>query len=117
MAISNERIKSIDNGVITFEYKDYKDNSKIKEMTITAIEFIRRFMMHILPENFTKIKHYGLLSNKNKKNNIRFCKYLISKIIVNNFVNEVKRTFNKFKCENCGSFNFNYSFIYNFNRT
>lgn len=117
VAISNERIKNIDNGLITFEYKDYKDNSKIKEMTITAVEFIRRFMIHILPENFTKIKHYGLLSNKNKKNNIRFCKYLISKIITNNFVNEAKRKFNKFKCEKCGSFNFNYSFLYNLNRT
>ena len=117
VAISNERIKSIDGGLITFEYKDYKDNSKIKEMTITAMEFIRRFMMHILPENFTKIKHYGLLSNKNKKKNIRFCKYLISKIITNDFVNEVKRKFYKFKCEKCGSFNFNYSFLYNLNRT
>ena len=83
VAISNERIKSINNGLITFEYKDYKDNSKIKEMTITAEEFIRRFLLHVLPNNFTKIKHYGLLSNKNKKNNIRFCKLLISKILSN----------------------------------
>ena len=113
VAISNERIKDINDGCVTFEYKDYKDNSKIKEMTITANEFIRRFMLHVLPENFTKIKHYGILSNKNKKNNIRFCRFLISKIITNEFINETKRIFNKFKCEKCGSFNFNYRFVYN----
>ena len=51
-------------------------------MTITAEEFIRRFLLHVLPDNFTKIKHYGLLSNKNKKNNIRnkFIKNIIKKI-------------------------------------
>ena len=119
VAISNERIKDINDGSVTFEYKDYMDNSKIKEMTITANEFIRRFMLHVLPENFTKIKHYGILSNKNKKNNIRFCRFLISKIITNEFINETKRIFNKFKCEKCGSFNFNYRFVYNLylNRT
>ena len=63
VAISNDRIKNIENGNITFEYKDYKDNSKIKEMTITAEEFIRSFLLHVLPKHFTKIKHYGLLSN------------------------------------------------------
>lgn len=117
VAISNERIKDINDGCVTFEYKDYKDNSKIKEMTIIANEFIRRFMLHVLPENFTKIKHYGILSNKNKKNNIRFCRFLISKIITNEFINETKRVFNKFKCEKCGSFNFDYRFVYNLNRT
>ena len=60
VAISNDRIKNIENGNVTFEYKDYKDNSKIKEMTITAEEFIRRFLLHVLPDNFTKIKHYGV---------------------------------------------------------
>ena len=116
VAISNERIKNISNGLITFEYKDYKDNSKIKEMTITSDEFIRRFLLHILPDNFTKIKHYGLLSNKNKKNNIRFCRFLISNIITNDFINSISRKFNKFKCDKCGSINFNYSFNYNINR-
>jgi len=116
VAISNERIKNIDNGLITFEYKDYKDNSKIKEMTITAEEFIRRFLMHVLPDNFTKIKHYGILTNRNKKNNIRLCKLLISKILTKEFVSSISRIFNKFKCEKCGSENFTYSFQYDINR-
>ena len=116
VAISNDRIKKIEDGNITFEYKDYKDNAKIKEMTITADEFIRRFLMHVLPDNFTKIKHYGLLSNKNKKNNIRFCKLLISRILTNEFVSTISRVFNEFKCEKCGSTNFTYSFEYNIHR-
>ena len=116
VAISNKRIKNIENGLITFEYKDYKDNSKIKEMTITAEEFIRRFLLHVLPNHFTKIKHYGILSNRSKKNNIRFCRFLISKIITNEFVASTSRKLYVFKCKKCGSFKFTYSFIYNTHR-
>ena len=116
VAISNDRIKNIENGLVTFEYKDYKDNSKIKEMTITTEEFIRRFLMHVLPNRFTKIKHYGLLSNRNKKNNIRLCILLISKILTNDFINKTSRKLHEFKCEKCGSTNFSYSFEYNFYR-
>ena len=116
VAISNERIKNIDNGLITFEYKDYKDNSKIKEMTISSEEFIRRFLLHVLPEHFTKIKHYGILANRNKKNNIRFCRFLISKIITNEFITTISRKLYIFKCKKCGSTNFNYYFNYHINR-
>ncbi len=116
VAISNDRIKNIENGNITFEYKDYKDNSKIKLMTITAEEFIRRFLLHVLPDNFTKIKHYGLLANRNKKNNIRLCRLLISRILTNEFVSTITRKFHEFKCEKCGSTKFTYSFNYNINR-
>ena len=116
VAISNDRIKNIENGFITFEYKDYKDDSKIKEMTITAEEFIRRFLLHVLPKNFTKIKHYGLLTNRNKKNNIRFCKLLISKILTNEFVSSISRKLYEFKCQKCGSTNFSYSFHYDIKR-
>lgn len=116
VAISNERIKNIENGFITFEYKDYKDDSKIKEMTITAEEFIRRFLLHVLPDNFTKIKHYGILSNRNKKANIRLCRLLISHILSNEFVSSITRKFHQFKCKKCGSINFKYLFIYDIYR-
>ncbi|WP_027400129.1 IS91 family transposase, partial [Anaerovorax odorimutans] len=59
VAISNNRILSVKNGVVTFKWRDYKDNSKWKIMTIAAEEFIRRFLMHILPQGFMKIRHYG----------------------------------------------------------
>ncbi len=112
VAISNERIKNVENGLVTFEYKDYKDESKIKEMTITAEEFIRRFLLHVLPDNFTKIKHYGLLANRNKKSNIRLCKLLISRILTNEFISTISRKFKEFKCAKCGSTKFTYSFKY-----
>ena len=116
VAISNKRIKNVENGLVTFEYKDYKDNSKIKEMTITAEEFIRRFLLHVLPNRFTKIKHYGILSNKNKKNNIKLCRLLISKILSHKFISTISRKLNQFKCKKCGSTNFDYSFCYDFRR-
>ena len=76
VAISNNRILKEENGYITFKYRDYKDNKKEKEMTITAEEFIRRFLLHILPPRFMKIRHYGLLGNRNKKMKLAECKKL-----------------------------------------
>ena len=116
IAISNERIKDVNNDKVTFEYKDYKDNSKIKFMIITCEEFIRRFLLHVLPNKFTKIKHYGLLANRNKKNNIRFCRFLISKILNNEFISTISRTFHEYTCKICGSTSFTYTFNYNTNR-
>ena len=114
VAISNYRIKDIDENNVTFEYKDYKDNSKIKLMTITGIEFIRRFLLHVLPNYFTKIKHYGILANRNKKAIINLCRVLIAQKIFSNFLTNKKnkRTLIKLKCEKCGCSKFNYSFYY-----
>ena len=72
VAISNHRINSINsaNKTVTFEYKDYSDQNQIKQMTLHADEFIRRFEQHILPKHFTKIRSYGYLSNRNRKSNI-----------------------------------------------
>lgn len=77
IAISNHRIISLEKGMVTFTYKDYKDHSKQKMMTLTAVEFIRRFLMHILPTGFVKIRHYGLLCNRYRKEHLRLCRKLI----------------------------------------
>jgi ATP-dependent Lon protease len=74
VAIANYRIVDMSNGNVTFSYKDYADNNKQKEMTITAVEFIRRFMMHIVPSGFMKIRQYGFLSNACKKQKIALLK-------------------------------------------
>ena len=76
VAISNERIEKIENGKVTFKWRDYKDNDRMKEMTITIEEFIRRFLIHILPPHFMKIRYYGLLGNRNKKKKLLKCKIL-----------------------------------------
>ena len=65
VAISNHRIKSIRNGHVSFEWKDRIHNNQTKLMTLTGPEFLRRFLLHILPGRFMKIRHYGLLSNRN----------------------------------------------------
>ena len=66
IAISNHRITSISDNAVTFRYKDYRDESKNKAMTLNATEFIRRFSLHILPKGFPRIRHYGILSSKRK---------------------------------------------------
>lgn len=71
VAISNYRIVSIKEGYVTFRYKDYKDNSQIKIMKLSAAEFLRRFLLHILPEGYKKIRFFGFLSNSCKKEYLR----------------------------------------------
>ncbi len=66
VAISNHRIKSVDDGQVTFGWKDYRHGDAQKEMTLQATEFLRRFCQHILPFQFVKIRHYGILSSRNK---------------------------------------------------
>ena len=66
IAISNHRLINIGNYTVSFVYKDYRQAATKKEMTLDALEFIRRFAMHILPKGFVRIRHYGMLSNKVK---------------------------------------------------
>lgn len=108
VAISNYRIKNITDNSVTFEYKDYKDNSKIKLMTLPGIEFIRRFLMHVLPKRFTKIKHYGLLANRNKKTVVKFCRYLLNQLTFSDFSVHNNRQIYIIKCSKCNSESFTY---------
>lgn len=71
IALSNSRIKSIDNQNVTFSYKDYRQNGLKKLMTLTHQEFIRRFALHILPKRFVKIRHYGFLSSTWKRQKLQ----------------------------------------------
>jgi hypothetical protein len=77
VAISNNRIISTKDGKVTFVWKDYKDGSRKKVITIEATEFIRRFLLHVLPDNFVKIRHYGILSNRNRKAKIQRCRSIL----------------------------------------
>ncbi|MBT3259937.1 MAG: IS91 family transposase, partial [Deltaproteobacteria bacterium] len=70
VAISNHRIISVDDGKVTFKYKNRK-TKKTVSCTITAVEFIRRFLLHSLPLRFMRIRHYGFLSNRRKSENIK----------------------------------------------
>ena len=80
VAISDYRIVRVDRQAksVTFRWKDYKDNNKQKSMTLSAAEFIRRFLLHILPPHFRKIRHYGLLSNRTRKTQLAVCRRILS---------------------------------------
>jgi hypothetical protein len=67
VAITNSRILSADNGKVTFRYKDSKSGAYIKTMTVSAEEFIRRFLQHVLPAGVHKVRYYGLWSSSNRK--------------------------------------------------
>jgi len=76
IAISNHRILSTGDGKVAFKWRDYRDGKKEKVMTLSADEFIRRFLLHVLPPGFTKIRHYGILSSAVKKTKLVLCKKL-----------------------------------------
>ena len=65
---------------VTFRYRDSPDHNHLKEMTLEAVEFIRRFLLHVLPDHFVKIRHYGLLSNRHRKARVRACKGLLERV-------------------------------------
>jgi hypothetical protein len=67
VAISNHRIKNMDGQNVSFSYNDYRDAAKVKHTTMAGVEFLRRFCMHILPKGFVKVRYYGILSNRFKK--------------------------------------------------
>jgi len=82
VAISNNRILKIEDGNVSFKWRDYKDENKWKVMTLTATEFIRRFLMHILPPGFMKIRHYGLLASRDKTRRLTLCKRLTNTPVI-----------------------------------
>jgi len=77
VAISNNRIISMDNGKVTFTYRDRQNDNEIKKMTLDADEFIRRFLLHVLPKGLIKIRYFGFLSHTNKKKDIPLIRKLI----------------------------------------
>ena len=74
IAISNNRILTIRDGNVSFLWRDYADGNRQKTMTLKAEEFIRRFLLHVLPPHYVKIRHFGLLANRNCKDTIPLCR-------------------------------------------
>jgi predicted RNA-binding Zn-ribbon protein involved in translation (DUF1610 family) len=77
VAISNGRLLEVGDGRVTFSYKDYADGHKQKKMTLSAEEFLRRFVQHILPKGFVKVRHYGLLANRYRAERLKDCRRLL----------------------------------------
>jgi len=76
-AIGNERILSCDNSQVTFKWRDYSDNNKIKIMRLDAHEFIRRYLSHILPSGFMRVRYFGFMSSAVKAKNTKLIKSLL----------------------------------------
>jgi hypothetical protein len=77
VAISNGRLIKLESGKVTFLYRDRRDDDRVKPMTLDASEFIRRFLLHVLPDGFVKIRHYGILSNRSRKSKLDRCRRLL----------------------------------------
>jgi hypothetical protein len=77
VAISNQRLLSLQDGQVTFRYKDYAADRRSKTMALTGEEFLRRFVQHVLPRGFVKIRHYGLLASRGRNERLAWCRRLL----------------------------------------
>jgi hypothetical protein len=77
VAISNRRLLGMERDKVTFAWKDYAHGCRRRAMTISAVEFIRRFLLHVLPKGFVRIRHQGFLANRCRKERIELCRELL----------------------------------------
>jgi hypothetical protein len=77
VAISNNRLIDIEDNRVSFHWKDYRDNGQQKTMTLSAEEFIRRFLIHVLPDRFQRIRYYGFLANRYRHDKLAQCRQLL----------------------------------------
>jgi hypothetical protein len=77
VAISNNRLIDIENGRVQFHWKDYRNDSQTKTMHLHAEEFIRRFLLHVLPEGLQRIRYYGFLGNRYRQQKLTLCRRLL----------------------------------------
>jgi hypothetical protein len=78
VAISNHRLRSLENGRVSFDWKDYADHNRSKTMSLDAVEFIRRFLLHVLPSGFVRIRQFGFLANRVRKEKLEHCRVLLA---------------------------------------
>ncbi len=82
VALTNNRLVSMSDGKVSFHWKDYRDHNKEKLMTLDVFEFLRRFLLHVLPERLCKIRYYGFLSNRHRIDQLGKCKELLDVPVV-----------------------------------
>jgi hypothetical protein len=78
VALSNDRLVSLDDGQVRFRWKDYAHGNRVKTMTLPADEFLRRFLLHILPDRFVRIRHFGFLANRGRTAKLARCRQLLA---------------------------------------
>ncbi|MCD6379736.1 IS91 family transposase [bacterium] len=106
VAISNRRLLSLRDGKVTFRYKDYSRQDSKRTITLQATEFIRRFLLHVLPKRFMRIRHYGLLANRGRKENLALCRSYLGTACLDStpvkITNEQEQDKSKPICPVCG---------------
>jgi hypothetical protein len=88
VALSNDRIIRVEKEQVTFRYRDRSDHDRIKTLTLPAVEFIRRFLLHILPDRFVRIRYYGLLSHRGRSTQLKQARYLLEGTAVQPVIEE-----------------------------
>ena len=78
IAISNARLISFTDGLVRFRWKDYADHGRTKVMALGVEEFLRRFLLHVLPRGFVRIRHFGLLANRTRKIKLARCRQVLA---------------------------------------
>jgi len=78
IAISNDRLLAFQDGKVTFQWKDYKNDNRKRTMTLDAHEFIRRFLIHVLPGRFAKLRYFGFLANRHRTDRVSLCRQLLN---------------------------------------
>ncbi len=78
VANSNHRLRTLENGDVNFDWKDYADHSRTKTMTLDAVEFIRPFLLHVLPSGLVRIRHFGFLANRVRREKLIQCRALLA---------------------------------------
>jgi hypothetical protein len=78
VAIANGRLLSLASGQVRFRWRDSRNNNRIKVMRLDAVEFLRRFLLHVLPAGFVKIRHFGLLANRNRRHSLTLCRQYLN---------------------------------------
>jgi len=78
VAIANSRLTSLSDGHVDFTWKDYRDHRKTKVMTLSADEFIRRFLLHTMPDGFHRIRHIGFMANGHRTEKLALCRTLLA---------------------------------------
>jgi hypothetical protein len=102
IAISNHRLLHLHHGKVSFLWRDYADHQRQKIMTLKANEFIRRFLLHVLPPRYVRIRHFGLLANRKRKHTIALCRQILGDVKTETKQNDRKETWQEQLFRICG---------------
>jgi Putative transposase len=103
VAISNHRLLDFDGESVSFRWRDYAHGNKSRVMTLDAVEFLRRFFLHILPKGFVRIRHFGFLANCFRRERLSLCRQLLEAVPPEPIPLATPESTAKWRCPRCGA--------------